>query len=170
LDKFARYYSWFLLVATALPAAVRLAQPAKSQMTGDFAAVTDGAGDNPGPNAHCVGGVGLDGRNAGQEEGREGDETAAAGNGIGDSGDQGRDEQEECVVQVHGSEFQVSGFKFQAQKRERAGRGREQEDSGSCWCERGDSNPHGLPRQILSLVRLPVPPLSHVVCNSLIIT
>jgi hypothetical protein len=30
------------------------------------------------------------------------------------------------------------------------------------WCERGDSNPHGLPRQILSLVRLPIPPLSHV--------
>ncbi len=27
MDKFARYYSWFLLVATALPAAVRLAQP-----------------------------------------------------------------------------------------------------------------------------------------------
>jgi hypothetical protein len=26
LDKFARYYSWFLLVATALPAAVRLTQ------------------------------------------------------------------------------------------------------------------------------------------------
>ncbi len=23
------------------------------------------------------------------------------------------------------------------------------------WCERGDLNPHGLPRQILSLVRLP---------------
>ena len=30
----------------------------------------------------------------------------------------------------------------------------------SDWCERGDSNPHGLPRQILSLVRLPIPPLS----------
>src|ERR1700691_3688764 len=30
-----------------------------------------------------------------------------------------------------------------------------------CWCERGDSNPHGLPRQILSLVRLPISPLSH---------
>ena len=28
------------------------------------------------------------------------------------------------------------------------------------WCERGESNPHGLPRQILSLVRLPIPPLS----------
>ncbi|MBZ5566890.1 MAG: hypothetical protein LAN64_03470 [Acidobacteriia bacterium] len=26
MDKFARYYSWFLLVATALPAAVRLTQ------------------------------------------------------------------------------------------------------------------------------------------------
>jgi len=31
----------------------------------------------------------------------------------------------------------------------------------SYWCERGDSNPHGLLRQILSLVRLPIPPLSH---------
>ena len=31
-----------------------------------------------------------------------------------------------------------------------------------CWCERGDSNPHGFPRQILSLVRLPIPPLSHI--------
>jgi hypothetical protein len=29
------------------------------------------------------------------------------------------------------------------------------------WCERGDSNPHGFTRQILSLVRLPIPPLSH---------
>jgi hypothetical protein len=28
------------------------------------------------------------------------------------------------------------------------------------WCERGESNPHGFPRQILSLVRLPIPPLS----------
>ncbi len=25
----------------------------------------------------------------------------------------------------------------------------------SCWCERGELNPHGLPRQILSLMRLP---------------
>ena len=30
------------------------------------------------------------------------------------------------------------------------------------WCERGDSNPHGFTRQILSLVRLPIPPLSQV--------
>jgi hypothetical protein len=30
------------------------------------------------------------------------------------------------------------------------------------WCERGDSNPHGFTRQILSLVRLPIPPLSHI--------
>ena len=30
----------------------------------------------------------------------------------------------------------------------------------SDWCERGDSNPHGFTRQILSLVRLPIPPLS----------
>src|SRR6266481_5449902 len=31
---------------------------------------------------------------------------------------------------------------------------------GEKWCERGDSNPHALRRQILSLVRLPIPPLS----------
>src|SRR6185437_8835667 len=30
------------------------------------------------------------------------------------------------------------------------------------WCERRDSNPHGFTRQILSLVRLPIPPLSHL--------
>ena len=28
------------------------------------------------------------------------------------------------------------------------------------WCERGDLNPHAIGRKILSLVRLPVPPLS----------
>jgi hypothetical protein len=33
--------------------------------------------------------------------------------------------------------------------------------SQKSWCERGDSNPHALRRQILSLVRLPIPPLSH---------
>jgi hypothetical protein len=36
LDKFARYYAWFLLVATALPALVRLAQPVKfAQLTSE---------------------------------------------------------------------------------------------------------------------------------------
>ena len=30
------------------------------------------------------------------------------------------------------------------------------------WCERGDSNPHGLPHWHLKPARLPVPPLSHV--------
>lgn len=35
------------------------------------------------------------------------------------------------------------------------------------WCERGDSNPHGFTRQILSLVRLPIPPLSHYEINHL---
>jgi hypothetical protein len=29
------------------------------------------------------------------------------------------------------------------------------------WCERRDSNPHGVNRQNLNLVRLPIPPLSH---------
>jgi hypothetical protein len=29
------------------------------------------------------------------------------------------------------------------------------------WCGRGDLNPYGLPRQILSLVRLPISPLPH---------
>jgi len=37
------------------------------------------------------------------------------------------------------------------------------EELVSDWCERGDSNPHGFPRQILSLVRLPIPPLSRLV-------
>ncbi len=32
------------------------------------------------------------------------------------------------------------------------------------WCERGDLNPHGFTRQILSLVRLPIPPLSQGCC------
>jgi hypothetical protein len=35
------------------------------------------------------------------------------------------------------------------------------------WCERGDSNPHGFPRQILSLVRLPISPLSHLITKGL---
>src|SRR6185437_10631924 len=35
------------------------------------------------------------------------------------------------------------------------------EGSQEHWCERRDSNPHGFTRQILSLVRLPIPPLSH---------
>ena len=34
--------------------------------------------------------------------------------------------------------------------------------SNWCWCERGDLNPHGFPRWILSPVRLPIPPLSRV--------
>jgi hypothetical protein len=34
--------------------------------------------------------------------------------------------------------------------------------SGAVWCERGDSNPHGFPRQDLNLVRLPISPLSHI--------
>src|SRR5208283_873408 len=37
----------------------------------------------------------------------------------------------------------------------------------SCWCERGDLNPHGFPRQILSLVRLPISPLSHLIIKDL---
>ena len=31
----------------------------------------------------------------------------------------------------------------------------------SYWCERRDSNSHGLPHRILNPARLPVPPLSH---------
>src|SRR5437870_843342 len=30
------------------------------------------------------------------------------------------------------------------------------------WCERGDSNPHTFRYQILSLARLPIPPLSQI--------
>ena len=37
------------------------------------------------------------------------------------------------------------------------------------WCERGDSNPHPLRDQILSLARLPVPPLSQLSYRSLIV-
>src|ERR1051325_10495 len=33
----------------------------------------------------------------------------------------------------------------------------------SLWCERGDSNPHTFRYQILSLARLPIPPLSQFV-------
>ena len=36
------------------------------------------------------------------------------------------------------------------------------------WCERGDSNPHGFTRQILSLVRLPIPPLSQRVPQKIV--
>lgn len=36
MDKFGRYYAWFLLVATALPALVRLAVPARfAEMTSE---------------------------------------------------------------------------------------------------------------------------------------
>jgi hypothetical protein len=40
------------------------------------------------------------------------------------------------------------------------GKGPTQHQPPNHWCERGDSNPHGFTRQILSLVRLPIPPLS----------
>jgi integrase len=54
----------------------------------------------------------------------------------------------------------------QAQPEAQRGKGsieevRPQVIEAEVWCERGDSNPHGFPRQILSLVRLPIPPLSH---------
>lgn len=35
-------------------------------------------------------------------------------------------------------------------------------DPGEKWCERGDSNSHGLPHWNLNPARLPVPPLSQV--------
>ena len=47
-----------------------------------------------------------------------------------------------------------------------SGRSRERRSVGLAllrperWCERGDSNPHPLRDQILSLARLPIPPLS----------
>ena len=34
-------------------------------------------------------------------------------------------------------------------------------ESVEAWCERRDSNSHGLPHQVLSLARLPIPPHSH---------
>jgi len=53
----------------------------------------------------------------------------------------------------------------QAQLEANSGEGSEKENRSQvvdrkAWCERGESNPHGFPRQILSLVRLPIPPLS----------
>ena len=39
-------------------------------------------------------------------------------------------------------------------------RRRRQPIEKKAWCERGDSNPHPLRDQILSLARLPIPPLS----------
>jgi hypothetical protein len=42
----------------------------------------------------------------------------------------------------------------------------DRESPVSCWCGRGDLNPHGLPRQILSLVRLPISPLPHVALDA----
>src|SRR5690349_11505581 len=38
---------------------------------------------------------------------------------------------------------------------------REMRYAANEWCERGDSIPHGFTRQSLSMVRLPIPPLSH---------
>jgi hypothetical protein len=38
--------------------------------------------------------------------------------------------------------------------------------SACYWCEGGESNPYELPRQILSLVRLPVPPPSRVLLKN----
>src|ERR1700730_5295393 len=60
----------------------------------------------------------------------------------------------------------------QAQLEANSGEGSEKENQPQvveekAWCERGESNPHGFPRQILSLVRLPIPPLSHRGHNSL---
>jgi hypothetical protein len=53
---------------------------------------------------------------------------------------------------------------WRSTSRQRAGSEKEnqlQVVEGEAWCERGESNPHGFPRQILSLVRLPISPLSH---------
>ena len=55
----------------------------------------------------------------------------------------------------------------QAQLEADGGEGSQKENQlqvveGEAWCERGESNPHGFPRQILSLVRLPISPLSHL--------
>ena len=48
----------------------------------------------------------------------------------------------------------------------RARRQRRQLTERKAWCERGDSNPHPLRDQILSLARLPIPPLSrHAIIN-----
>src|SRR5690606_1175433 len=43
----------------------------------------------------------------------------------------------------------------------RSGATRTLVESCNPWCERGDSNSHGLPHWNLNPARLPVPPLSH---------
>ena len=82
-------------------------------MSGDLAAVGGGAGHGSGPERGGVGGIGVDGRNAGQQQDREGKKAAAAENGIQHAGNESREKEDECVVQVHGAsfKFQVSSFK-----------------------------------------------------------
>jgi hypothetical protein len=50
-----------------------------------------------------------------------GRKAAAAGDGIGDAGEQGGGKQDEGVVQVHGNEFLGSSLRFQEES-EQAGR------------------------------------------------
>jgi hypothetical protein len=61
----------------------------------------------------------------------------------------------------NGAQPNTTQTQLQNQDRERIGdENNPQVVEGKPWCERGDSNPHGFTRQILSLVRLPIPPLS----------
>jgi len=59
----------------------------------DVFAVGGDGGDLAGPEGDGVGGVGLDGLDSGAEQGGEGEEGAAAGDGIEHSGEECRDDQ-----------------------------------------------------------------------------
>ena len=67
-------------------------------------AVGDGAGDGAGPERRGTGGVGGDGRHASKHQGGERDETAAAGDGVEQSGDERGEKEEERVRKVHARE------------------------------------------------------------------
>ena len=99
-------------------------------MTGDLAAVGGGAGDGSGPERGGVGGIGLDRRNAGQQQCRERKKAAAAENGVQHAGNESREKEDESVVQVHAGEFLVSSYQFQEESKQ----------ARKYWCERGDSN------------------------------
>ncbi len=65
------------------------------------AAIGDGAGDGAGPDRGGVGGVGGDGRHAGEEQRGEGDEAAASSDGIEDSCDECGGEEENGMRDGH---------------------------------------------------------------------
>ena len=67
-------------------------------------AIGDRAGDSAGKKRGGVGGVGRDGRHAGEEERGEGDKTAAAGDRVEQAGDECGEKEEEWLRKVHARE------------------------------------------------------------------